>query len=165
MNLGQLYEAMLGWAGKVTGQKYSTPVFNGASPDQVYNELVNAGLPKTGKTKLIDGITGEVFDNPVTVGVSYMMKLSHMVDDKMHARSTGPYSLITQQPLGGKAQFGGSVLEKWKFGLCKLMELLTHYMRYLPSNQMMSKVDRKFTTLLLGVNKCLIFQHLNHLMS
>ena len=107
MNLGQLYEAMLGWAGMVTGQKYSTPVFNGASPDQVLNELSNAGLPISGKTTLIDGITGEAFDNPVTVGVSYMMKLSHMVDDKMHARSTGPYSLITQQPLGGKAQFGG----------------------------------------------------------
>ncbi len=107
MNLGQLYEAMLGWAGMVTGQKYSTPVFNGASPDQVFNELSNAELPISGKTTLIDGITGEAFDNPVTVGVSYMMKLSHMVDDKMHARSTGPYSLITQQPLGGKAQFGG----------------------------------------------------------
>ena len=107
MNLGQLYEAMLGWAGMVTGQKYSTPVFNGASPDQVFNELSNAGLPVSGKTTLIDGISGEAFDNPVTVGVSYMMKLSHMVDDKMHARSTGPYSLITQQPLGGKAQFGG----------------------------------------------------------
>ncbi len=107
MNLGQLYEAMLGWAGMVTGNKYSTPVFNGASPEQVFNELSQAGLPVTGKTKLIDGVTGEAFDNPVTVGVSYMMKLSHMVDDKMHARSTGPYSLITQQPLGGKAQFGG----------------------------------------------------------
>ena len=107
MNLGQLYEAMLGWAGLVTGNKYSTPVFNGASPEQVFSELENAGLPVTGKAKLIDGVTGEVFDNPVTVGVSYMMKLSHMVDDKMHARSTGPYSLITQQPLGGKAQFGG----------------------------------------------------------
>ena len=107
MNLGQLYEAMLGWAGMITGEKYSTPVFNGATPDQVYNELSNAGLPVSGKTTLIDGVTGEAFDNPVTVGVSYMMKLSHMVDDKMHARSTGPYSLITQQPLGGKAQFGG----------------------------------------------------------
>ena len=107
MNLGQLYEAMLGWAGMATGNKYSTPVFNGASPEQVLTELNNAGLPVTGKTRLIDGVTGEAFDNPVTVGVSYIMKLSHMVDDKMHARSTGPYSLITQQPLGGKAQFGG----------------------------------------------------------
>ncbi len=107
MNLGQLYEAMLGWAGLETGKKYSTPVFNGASPEQVFSELKEAGLPVTGKTKLIDGRTGECFDNPVTVGTSYIMKLSHMVDDKMHARSTGPYSLITQQPLGGKAQFGG----------------------------------------------------------
>ena len=97
----------LGWAGMATGNKYSTPVFNGASPEQVFEELNKAGLPISGKTKLIDGVTGEAFDNPVTVGVSYMMKLSHMVDDKMHARSTGPYSLITQQPLGGKAQFGG----------------------------------------------------------
>tara|TARA_X000001036_G_scaffold381246_1_gene373167 strand:- start:7553 stop:11332 length:3780 start_codon:yes stop_codon:yes gene_type:complete len=107
MNLGQLYEAMLGWAGLVTDKKYSTPVFNGATPEQVYDELRKANLPVTGKTKLIDGRTGECFDNPVTVGTSYIMKLSHMVDDKMHARSTGPYSLITQQPLGGKAQFGG----------------------------------------------------------
>ena len=107
MNLGQLYEAMLGWVGLVSGKKYSTPVFNGATPEQVINELTNAKLPVTGKAKLIDGRTGEYFDNPVTVGSAYMMKLSHMVDDKMHARSTGPYSLITQQPLGGKAQFGG----------------------------------------------------------
>ena len=107
MNLGQLYEAMLGWVGLVSGKKYSTPVFNGATPEQVINELKSAKLPITGKAKLIDGRTGEYFDNPVTVGSAYMMKLSHMVDDKMHARSTGPYSLITQQPLGGKAQFGG----------------------------------------------------------
>ena len=107
MNLGQLYEAMLGWVGLVTNKKYSTPVFNGATPEQVYDELRNAKLPDTGKATLIDGRTGEYFDNPVTVGTAYMMKLSHMVDDKMHARSTGPYSLITQQPLGGKAQFGG----------------------------------------------------------
>ncbi len=107
MNLGQLYEAMLGWVGLETNKKYSTPVFNGATPDQVFNELNSAGLPITGKARLIDGRNGEYFDNPVTVGTAYMMKLSHMVDDKMHARSTGPYSLITQQPLGGKAQFGG----------------------------------------------------------
>ncbi len=107
MNLGQLYEAMLGWVGLVSGKKYSTPVFNGATPEQVFDELKSAKLPITGKAKLIDGRTGEYFDNPVTVGSAYMMKLSHMVDDKMHARSTGPYSLITQQPLGGKAQFGG----------------------------------------------------------
>ncbi len=107
MNLGQLYETMLGWAGDVLGMKYETPVFNGATPDEVVAELKAAGLPEKGKTCLIDGRTGEYFDNPVTVGNIYMMKLSHMVDDKMHARSTGPYSLVTQQPLGGKAQFGG----------------------------------------------------------
>lgn len=107
MNLGQLYEAMLGWVGLVSGKKYSTPVFNGATPEQVLDELKSAKLPITGKAKLIDGRTGEYFHNPVTVGSAYIMKLSHMVDDKMHARSTGPYSLITQQPLGGKAQFGG----------------------------------------------------------
>ena len=107
MNLGQLYETMLGWAGQVTNRRFKTPVFDGASPEEVKNELKAANLPETGKTKLIDGRTGEYFDSPVTVGSIYMMKLSHMVDDKMHARSTGPYSLITQQPLGGKAQFGG----------------------------------------------------------
>ncbi|MEE9189609.1 MAG: DNA-directed RNA polymerase subunit beta [Candidatus Neomarinimicrobiota bacterium] len=107
MNLGQLYETMLGWAGEILGLLYDTPVFNGATPDEVTAELEKAGLPKTGKTRLIDGRTGENFHNEVTVGNIYMMKLSHMVDDKMHARSTGPYSLVTQQPLGGKAQFGG----------------------------------------------------------
>jgi len=107
MNLGQLYETMLGWAGDALGVKYKTPVFNGATPREVEEEMKKAGLPVTGKTKLVDGRTGEYFDHPVTVGNIYMMKLSHMVDDKMHARATGPYSLITQQPLGGKAQFGG----------------------------------------------------------
>ena len=110
MNLGQLYETMLGWAGEITGRKFATPVFDGATPSEVQKELEKAGLPSTGKALLIDGKTGEYFDNPVTVGNIYMMKLSHMVDDKMHARSTGPYSLITQQPLGGKAQFGGQRL-------------------------------------------------------
>ena len=110
MNLGQLYETMLGWVGEITGQKFATPVFDGASPKDVEQEMKNAGLPITGKTRLINGMTGEYFDNPVSVGNIYLMKLSHMVDDKMHARSTGPYSLITQQPLGGKAQFGGQRL-------------------------------------------------------
>ena len=110
MNLGQLYETMLGWAGEVLGQKFATPVFDGATPAEVQAELKRAGIPATGKAPLIDGKTGEYFDNDVTVGNIYMMKLSHMVDDKMHARSTGPYSLITQQPLGGKAQFGGQRL-------------------------------------------------------
>jgi DNA-directed RNA polymerase subunit beta len=107
MNLGQLYETMLGWAGEILGLRYETPAFDGASPELVETEMKKAGLPVNGKVKLIDGRTGEYFDNTVTVGVIYMMKLAHMVDDKMHARSTGPYSLITQQPLGGKAQFGG----------------------------------------------------------
>jgi DNA-directed RNA polymerase subunit beta len=107
MNLGQLYETMLGWAGEILGLRYKTPAFDGASPELVEVEMKKAGLPVNGKVKLIDGRTGEYFDNTVTVGVIYMMKLAHMVDDKMHARSTGPYSLITQQPLGGKAQFGG----------------------------------------------------------
>ena len=110
MNLGQLYETMLGWAGDILNKKYATPVFDGATPLEVQDELELANLPASGKTKLIDGKTGQFFDNPVTVGNIYMMKLSHMVDDKMHARSTGPYSLITQQPLGGKAQFGGQRL-------------------------------------------------------
>ena len=107
MNLGQLYETMLGWVGEVTNRRFSTPVFDGAKPEEVKNALRDAGLPETGKARLIDGRTGEYFDSAITVGSIYMMKLSHMVDDKMHARSTGPYSLITQQPLGGKAQFGG----------------------------------------------------------
>jgi DNA-directed RNA polymerase subunit beta len=110
MNLGQLYETMLGWVGDVTGTKFSTPVFDGATPLEVQEELKKADLPSSGKARLIDGKTGEYFDNPITIGTIYMMKLSHMVDDKMHARSTGPYSLITQQPLGGKAQFGGQRL-------------------------------------------------------
>ncbi|MBN2601288.1 MAG: DNA-directed RNA polymerase subunit beta, partial [Candidatus Marinimicrobia bacterium] len=107
MNLGQLYETMLGWAGKKLGVQYETPVFNGASKEEVAEEMRKAGLPENGKITLYDGMTGEPFDDPVTVGYIYMMKLSHLVEDKMHARSTGPYSLVTQQPLGGKAQFGG----------------------------------------------------------
>lgn len=107
MNLGQLYETMLGWAGKILGVQYMSPPFDGASPEQVVAELDKAGLSRDGKAVLRDGRTGEKFDNPITVGCIYMMKLNHMVEDKMHARSTGPYSLITQQPLGGKAQFGG----------------------------------------------------------
>ncbi|MFH1212507.1 MAG: DNA-directed RNA polymerase subunit beta [Candidatus Neomarinimicrobiota bacterium] len=107
MNLGQLYETMLGWAGKKLGLYYQTPVFNGATEKEVREELLKADLPESGKVALYDGKSGELFDNPVTVGQIYMMKLSHLVEDKMHARSTGPYSLVTQQPLGGKAQFGG----------------------------------------------------------
>ena len=107
MNIGQIYETVLGWAGQSMDQKFSTPIFDGASIEQI-NELTNqAGVPKFGHTYLYDGGTGEQFDQPATVGVIYMLKLGHMVDDKMHSRSIGPYSLITQQPLGGKAQFGG----------------------------------------------------------
>ncbi len=107
MNLGQLYETMLGWAGKKLGVHFSTPVFDGALLEDVHENLEKAKLPQNSKVTLYDGKTGEPFDNPVTTGFIYMMKLSHMVEDKVHSRSTGPYSLITQQPLGGKAQFGG----------------------------------------------------------
>jgi len=107
MNIGQIYETVLGWAGQNLGKKYATPIFDGATIDQI-NELTDeAGIPRFGHTYLSDGGTGDRFDQPATVGVIYMLKLGHMVDDKMHARSIGPYSLITQQPLGGKAQFGG----------------------------------------------------------
>lgn len=107
MNIGQIYETVLGWAGQKLGQKYATPIFDGATLDQI-NELTDkAEIPRFGHTYLYDGGTGERFDQPATVGIIYMLKLGHMVDDKMHARSIGPYSLITQQPLGGKAQFGG----------------------------------------------------------
>ncbi|RKY50413.1 MAG: DNA-directed RNA polymerase subunit beta, partial [Candidatus Neomarinimicrobiota bacterium] len=107
MNLGQLYETMLGWAGKELGIYYETPVFDGARYSDVQEELKKAGLPENGKSELYDGRTGEKIYDTVAVGQIYMMKLAHMIEDKMHARSTGPYSLITQQPLGGKAQFGG----------------------------------------------------------
>jgi DNA-directed RNA polymerase subunit beta len=110
MNLGQLYETALGWAGRELGVHFATPIFDGASWDQVGDYLEKAGLPRTGKTVLYDGRSGEPFQNEVTVGIIYMMKLSHLVEDKIHARSIGPYSLITQQPLGGKAQFGGQRL-------------------------------------------------------
>lgn len=107
MNLGQLFEVALGWAGYKLGVKFASPIFDGAKWDEVQEWLEKAGLSKTSKTVLIDGRTGEPFDEEVTVGYMYLMKLSHMVEDKIHARSIGPYSLITQQPLGGKAQFGG----------------------------------------------------------
>ncbi len=107
MNLGQIYETVLGWAGEKLGVKFATPIFDGASIPEINEYTDKAGVPRFGKTHLIDGGTGKRFDQPATVGVIYMLKLGHMVDDKMHARSIGPYSLITQQPLGGKAQFGG----------------------------------------------------------
>ncbi|WP_430409688.1 DNA-directed RNA polymerase subunit beta [Kordia sp.] len=107
MNIGQIYETVLGWAGEKLDKKYATPIFDGASLDQINEITDEAGVPRFGHTYLYDGGTGERFDQPATVGIIYMLKLGHMVDDKMHARSIGPYSLITQQPLGGKAQFGG----------------------------------------------------------
>ena len=132
MNLGQIYETVLGWAGQNLGLKFSTPIFDGATLDEI-TELTNeAGVPECGVTHLYDGGTGDRFDQPATVGVIYMIKLSHMVDDKMHARSIGPYSLITQQPLGGKAQFGGQrfgEMEVWAleaFGAANILqEILT----------------------------------------
>ena len=132
MNLGQIYETVLGWAGKELGLKFSTPIFDGASLDDICAYTDKAKLPRYGKTFLRDGGTGEWFDQPATVGIIYMIKLGHMVDDKMHARSIGPYSLITQQPLGGKAQFGGQrfgEMEVWAleaFGASNvLQEILT----------------------------------------
>ncbi|NBC83824.1 MAG: DNA-directed RNA polymerase subunit beta [Bacteroidetes bacterium] len=132
MNLGQIYETVLGWAGQKLGMHFSTPIFDGASLDEITKYTDEAGLPSYGKTHLYDGGTGEKFDQPATVGVIYMLKLGHMVEDKMHARSIGPYSLITQQPLGGKAQFGGQrfgEMEVWAleaFGAANILqEILT----------------------------------------
>jgi len=107
MNIGQILETHLGWALHERGLKAATAVFDGATEEQIRDELREAGLPENGKIVLRDGRSGETFDRPITVGYIYMLKLHHLVEDKIHARSTGPYSLITQQPLGGKAQFGG----------------------------------------------------------
>ncbi|HAH23397.1 MAG TPA: DNA-directed RNA polymerase subunit beta, partial [Prolixibacteraceae bacterium] len=132
MNLGQIYETVLGWAGKELGLKFATPIFDGATLEEVTSYTDKAGVPRYGKTYLSDGGTGEPFDQPATVGIIYMLKLGHMVEDKMHARSIGPYSLITQQPLGGKAQFGGQrfgEMEVWAleaFGASNILqEILT----------------------------------------
>ena len=132
MNLGQIYETILAWAGEKLGMNFATPIFDGATIEQIDDYVLKAGLPKFGSTYLHDGGTGERFDQPATVGIIYMMKLGHMVDDKMHARSIGPYSLITQQPLGGKAQFGGQrfgEMEVWAleaFGAANILqEILT----------------------------------------
>ena len=132
MNLGQIFETVLGWAGRELGEKFATPIFDGASLDDLNEWTDKAGIPRYGKTYLYDGGTGDRFDQPATVGVIYMLKLGHMVEDKMHARSIGPYSLITQQPLGGKAQFGGQrfgEMEVWAleaFGASHILqEILT----------------------------------------
>jgi DNA-directed RNA polymerase subunit beta len=132
MNLGQIYETVLGWAGKELGVKFATPIFDGATLDQITEYTEKAGVSRFGKTWLHDGETGDKFDQPATVGIIYMLKLGHMVEDKMHARSIGPYSLITQQPLGGKAQFGGQrfgEMEVWAleaFGASNILqEILT----------------------------------------
>ena len=132
MNLGQIFEAVLGWAGRELDVKFATPIFDGATLDDLNEWTDKAGIPRYGKSYLYDGGTGERFDQPATVGVTYFLKLGHMVDDKMHARSIGPYSLITQQPLGGKAQFGGQrfgEMEVWAleaFGAAHvLQEILT----------------------------------------
>ncbi|RLD55062.1 MAG: DNA-directed RNA polymerase subunit beta, partial [Bacteroidetes bacterium] len=132
MNLGQIYETILGWAGKVLGCNYATPIFDGATDKQINDLIKAAGLPENGRVKLYDGQTGKAFDQKITVGYIYMLKLHHLIDDKMHARSIGPYSLITQQPLGGKAQFGGQrfgEMEVWAleaFGAANILqEVLT----------------------------------------
>jgi DNA-directed RNA polymerase subunit beta len=132
MNVGQILETHLGWAGMALGVKFATPVFDGAGERELKSRLAEAGLPESGKTVLYDGVLGEAFEQKVTVGYIYMLKLSHLVDDKIHARSIGPYSLITQQPLGGKAQFGGQrfgEMEVWAleaYGAAyTLQELLT----------------------------------------
>jgi len=132
MNLGQIYETVLAWAGQKLGVKFSTPIFDGATNEEILQYTKDAGVPEYGRTYLYDGGTGEKFDQPATVGIIYMLKLGHMVDDKMHARSIGPYSLITQQPLGGKAQFGGQrfgEMEVWAleaFGAANILqEILT----------------------------------------
>jgi DNA-directed RNA polymerase subunit beta len=132
MNVGQILETHLGWAAKALGLRFSTPVFDGAREGEIKEMLAKANLPLSGKTALYDGKSGEPFDQKVTVGYIYMMKLSHLVDDKIHARSIGPYSLITQQPLGGKAQFGGQrfgEMEVWAleaYGAAHILqELLT----------------------------------------
>ena len=132
MNLGQVYETVLGWAGQKLGKTFATPIFDGISVERINEYCIEAGVPQYGKTYLYDGGTGDRFDQPATVGVIYMLRLGHMIDDKMHARSIGPYSLITQQPLGGKAQFGGQrfgEMEVWAieaYGAANILqELLT----------------------------------------
>jgi DNA-directed RNA polymerase subunit beta len=136
MNVGQILETHLGWAAKALGVQYATPVFDGATEKEIKKALADAGLPGSGKTKLFDGMTGTEFEQPVTVGYIYMLKLSHLVDDKIHARSIGPYSLITQQPLGGKAQFGGQ-----RFGEMEVWALEAYGAAYILQELLTAKSD------------------------
>jgi len=136
MNLGQVLETHLGWAASKLGFRVATPVFDGAREDEIRNLLIEAGLPEDGKVDLYDGRSGEKFDRPVTVGVIYMLKLAHLVEDKIHARSTGPYSLVTQQPLGGKAQFGGQ-----RFGEMEVWALYAYGAAYTLQEMLTVKSD------------------------
>ena len=136
MNLGQVLEVHLGMAAKALGWKVATPVFDGATDEEIRALLKKAGLSEDGKTILYDGRTGEAFDHPITVGVMYMLKLHHLVDDKIHARSTGPYSLVTQQPLGGKAQFGGQ-----RFGEMEVWALEAYGAAYTLQEMLTTKSD------------------------
>ncbi|MBI5949164.1 MAG: DNA-directed RNA polymerase subunit beta, partial [Chloroflexi bacterium] len=139
MNVGQILETHLGWAGRELGKKFATPVFDGATEADIKKELKEAGLPTSGKVMLFDGMTGIPFEQPVTVGIIYMLKLSHLVDDKIHARSIGPYSLITQQPLGGKAQFGGQ-----RFGEMEVWALEAYGAAYVLQELLTAKSDDVF---------------------
>jgi len=136
MNIGQVLETHLGMAAKTLGLYMATPVFDGANEYDVMEALKEAGLDEDGKTILYDGRTGEPFENRVTVGVMYMIKLAHMVDDKIHARSTGPYSLVTQQPLGGRRSSAVSGSERWRCGRWRRTEPPTPCRRFSPSNRM-----------------------------
>jgi DNA-directed RNA polymerase subunit beta len=136
MNVGQILETHLGWAAHALGLYFATPVFDGAREGEIKNWLEQAGLPKSGKTKLFDGMTGQEFEQETTVGYIYMLKLSHLVDDKIHARSIGPYSLITQQPLGGKAQFGGQ-----RFGEMEVWALEAYGASYVLQEMLTVKSD------------------------
>jgi len=136
MNLGQVLETHLGWAANALGQHIATPVFDGATLEDIKSALREAGLPESGKSVLLDGKTGERFDREVMVGYIYMLKLSHLVSDKMHARSIGPYSLVTQQPLGGKAQFGGQ-----RFGEMEVWALEAYGAAYMLQEMLTVKSD------------------------
>jgi DNA-directed RNA polymerase subunit beta len=136
MNVGQILETHLGWVARTLGLHYATPVFDGATEREIKKALTESKLPASGKTILYDGLTGTQFEQPVTVGYIYMMKLSHLVDDKIHARSIGPYSLITQQPLGGKAQFGGQ-----RFGEMEVWALEAYGAAYVLQELLTAKSD------------------------